>query len=221
MRYAIYFTPPADHPLTILGAKWLGRNAFSDESLASPASFSNWISKPARYGFHATLKAPFKLAPHHEEADLRHQFVRFCNGRSPFSASKLVVRYGRDGFTLELEFGSSRLDDLAKAAVTEFDAFRAALSEEDIARRSPERLNERQLAYLHEWGYPHVLEEFNFHMTLTGPVPVEDRATVQDMIEDHFAEVIAKPLDVSGLGLFLEPSKGDNFTVLDWQAFKA
>src|SRR5690606_26427125 len=101
------------------------------------------------------------------------------------------------------ESGSSRLDDLAKAAVIEFDAFRAALSEEDIARRSPERLNERQLAYLHERGYPHVLDEFNFHITLTGPVPVEDRATVQDMIEDHFAEVIAKPLEVSGLGLFL------------------
>ena len=221
MRYAIYFTPPADHPFTILGAEWLGRNAFTDERLVAPAGFADWISKPARYGFHATLKAPFKLSDQYGEADLRRQFMNFCAARPVFSASPLVVRYGKDGFTLELESGSSHLDDLAKAAVTKFDEFRAALTDEDIARRSPERLNERQIAYLHEWGYPHVLDEFNFHMTLTGPVPTECRADVQDMIEGHFAGVIAKPLEVSGLGLFKEPSKGANFTVLDWQAFKA
>src|SRR5690606_24575986 len=77
MRYAIYFTPERDHPLTRKAAQWLGRDAFGGETLppssAAPLSAAEVAFQTAaarRYGFHATLKAPFRLAEGTSESEL-------------------------------------------------------------------------------------------------------------------------------------------------------
>jgi len=56
---------------------------------------------------------------------------------------------------------------LAADAVAFFDPFRAAPSEQEIAHRVPQKLTERQRAFLAEWGYPYVFDEYRFHITLT------------------------------------------------------
>jgi hypothetical protein len=38
----------------------------------------------------------------------------------------------------------------------------------DSSRRVTVRLSKRQIAYLHRFGCPYVLEEVRFHLTLTG-----------------------------------------------------
>ena len=38
MRYAIYFTPPKESPLTRLAASWLGRDPFSGATVQPPAT---------------------------------------------------------------------------------------------------------------------------------------------------------------------------------------
>ncbi|MGQ3281168.1 MAG: DUF1045 domain-containing protein, partial [Shinella sp.] len=69
MRYALYFTPSASDPLTLSAQRWLGRNAFTGATLAQlsvqgfdAATLAGLTADPRRYGFHATLKAPFSLA---------------------------------------------------------------------------------------------------------------------------------------------------------------
>ena len=66
-RHAIYFAPPAGSPLAEFGADWLGwdpatgrgRDGFDLPGL--PRRRAELVATPARYGFHATLKAPFRL----------------------------------------------------------------------------------------------------------------------------------------------------------------
>jgi hypothetical protein len=60
LRYAIYFTPPANHSLTRAAAKWLGRCAFG-QPLEHNNVHSPLVEEPARYGFHGTLKGAVSL----------------------------------------------------------------------------------------------------------------------------------------------------------------
>ena len=75
MRYAIYFTPSQDEPLARIAANWLGRDPFSaatrpveavDDLSAAEVAFHTASAR--RYGFHSTLKAPFRLAPTRRKA---------------------------------------------------------------------------------------------------------------------------------------------------------
>src|SRR6188472_959129 len=98
MRYAIYFTPPQDSPLTRLAAGWLGRDAFSGSTVApppvtglTPAEIAFHTAAPRRYGFHATLKAPFLLAPNETEASLVDALAEFAGHVEPFMIPRLAI----------------------------------------------------------------------------------------------------------------------------------
>ena len=81
-RYAIYGAPERATPLWHFGNRVLGRDAETGENIAQivPPGFSaeewhGFTASPRRYGFHATLKAPFALAPGRSEDEL-HEAVR-------------------------------------------------------------------------------------------------------------------------------------------------
>ena len=131
MRYAVYFTPAASHPLTEAGAAFLGRDAFtgaarSQPAIAglSPADVAAATADPRRYGFHATLKAPFACRPGVSEGEILSAFHRFAAGctafRAPLSVSTL------DGFlALTPAAPAPALSALAADCVVAFDRFRA------------------------------------------------------------------------------------------------
>lgn len=224
MRYALYFTPPADDPLTVSAAEWLGRNPFSGETRRvagrgpfSAEDFAAHTQDPRRYGFHATIKAPFELAAGQSEASLVEHFQAFCSSQQAFDIPAIVVGQLGPFFALIPAATHQPLQDFAAAAVEAFEPFRAALSEADIARRKPERLSLAQRAYLDRFGYPYVMEEFRFHMTLTGPVESSEAGAMRDLAEAHFAPFIDRPLRISGLALFVETERGAPFTVHAWQ----
>lgn len=224
MRYALYFTPPADDPLTGTAAAWLGRDAFSGETIAMegtgpfPAeTFAALTADPRRYGFHATLKAPFELATNRTEAELIARFETFCAAQPAFDIPSVVVGQLGPFFALIPAETHPPLQDFAAAVVEAFEPFRAALSEADIARRKPERLSEAQRAHLLRWGYPYVMEEFRFHMTLSGPVEPEQVDAMRQLASTRFAAFTDKPLPISGLALFVEKDRGTPFTVHAWQ----
>ncbi len=88
MRYAIYFTPERDDPLTRVAANWLGRDPFTGAAAPapaigrlSPAEIAFHTAAARRYGFHATLKAPFRLAGTETEASLIKAMEVFAEGR--------------------------------------------------------------------------------------------------------------------------------------------
>ena len=220
MRYALYFTPPASDPLTLSAQRWLGRNAFTGAALEQPtvtgfdaAALAGLTADPRRYGFHATLKAPFTLSEGRSEAELIAEIGRFVAETDAFDIPEVVV--GRLGSFFALVPGDhcDALQGFAAEVVRRFERFRAPLSSADIARRKPDELNADERQNLVQWGYPYVFDEFRFHMTLTGRVPAERRDAVETVLLDQFAEFHGRPLPVTGLALFREPSRGADFTV--------
>jgi hypothetical protein len=63
------------------------------------------------------------------------------------------------------------------------DAFRAPPDESELAKRRKAGLSARQEAMLTRWGYPYVMDDFRFHLTLTGRLPRADRRRVAALIE--------------------------------------
>jgi hypothetical protein len=110
---------------------------------------------------------------------------------------------------------SAELERLAGDCVSAFDAFRAPLKPEDRARRNPSRLTLRQCDYLDRWGYPYVMEEFRFHMTLTGRLDDPRHATVLAMLRDRFATIGIERLAVDAIALFRQDNKNARFRILD------
>lgn len=218
MRYAVYFTPPADHPLTSAASDWLGRDAFRGENssaASTDAEHAALINEPARYGFHATLKAPFSLAEGHTEATLCLFFSEFCARAAPTSLPRLELSEIGPFFALTCAGGSEGINALCNTVVEAFEPWRAPLTPQDYARRKPERLSERQRELLARWGYPYVFEEFRFHMTLTGPVEPSRKAMVRHRLEERFAPFLGNPLPVEHLALFVEKERGSAFSVLN------
>lgn len=220
MRYAFYLTPDEDHPLTIAAAKWLGSNPFTGETRAleaagdfNAAELTALTADPRRYGFHGTLKAPFPLAAAKNEVQLLAAFHGFAEERAPFEIPEMVLTQLGPFFALVPGRECPELQALADETVRRFEPFRAPLTAEDLSRRRPDSLSDVHRGNLLSWGYPYVFESFQFHMTLTGPVPAERRAAMKAVLEQTFAEFIGKPLAVTSLALFTEHARGAPFTV--------
>ncbi|MFD1744563.1 DUF1045 domain-containing protein [Rhizobium helianthi] len=228
MRYAVYFTPPEDHPLTRAASHWLGRNAFSartdeQDSPCTRLSGGQWqelVSEPARYGFHATLKAPFRLSEDRTAATLGSFFEQYCAQEQPATIPRLELAEIGPFFALTCAGGSEGINALCDRVVRAFEPWRAPLSVAELAKRRPESLKPRQRDLLQTWGYPYVFEEFRFHMTLTGAVAEDCKPLVRSLLEEQFSDFLGKPLAVEHLGLFVEHESGQPFYVQRCLALK-
>ncbi len=221
MRYAIYFTPPPEDALAIAVASWLGRDAFTGRPVDGPghgptdgAAISFHTAAARRYGFHATLKAPFTLAEGMTEAELLASFDRFCAEREPFVLPKLEIGQIDGFFALVPGEPCIGLTQLAADAVMHFEPFRAPLTQAEMERRSAMRLSPAEMRYLQLWGYPHVFDAFRFHMTLTGRISGSEAERIRDALEHHFAHILPGPAEIGTLAVFVEPEKGSPFEVL-------
>lgn len=221
--WAIYFTPPEDHRLTRVASTWLGRNAFSGEAGDVAHHHDELLASPRKYGFHGTLKAPFRLAEAVNETEMLDAFRSFCAQTRRIPVVKLKV--GALGPFLALvpaDDETSDLDALAAACVKQFEPFRAPLTPAEIERRNPAKLSDRQREHLQRYGYPYVLDAFRFHMTLTGPIDDEDeRAQILSALENQFEDALSQPLVFETLALFVEPEQGGPFQVLDFAYLNA
>lgn len=218
-RYAIYFAPAKASPWWLFGTHWLGRNAFEDAPLTMPQTLQfapdellAITAEPRRYGFHATLKAPFRLSDKHTVDDLIERTLALAARLAPISLGTLQAQSLGKFVALLPERTPTELAALAAACVMELDDLRAPLSEQELARRQSGRLDAREMALLHRYGYPHVLERYRFHLTLTGPV---DQATQQRVVHAVQAQVAhlntAAPLVLDRLCIFVEPAPGASF----------
>jgi len=219
MRLALYFAPRPSDPLWRFGSTVLGYDAatgndlpqFVAEGLA-PDRFRELTADPRRYGFHATLKPPFALADGCGEDEALAAAAALAAGLRPLRVPRLTLRSLGPFLALVPAGPEPALDVLAAAATEALDPFRAPLTAADRARRRPERLSERQRVLLERWGYPYVLDEFRFHMTLTGPVPEELREPLMDALAATYArEVPAGDLAVEDLCVMREAAPGERF----------
>lgn len=207
-RYAIYFAPPAG-PLAMAGAAWLGRDAATGTRLPQPdPALPGLTVTPRRYGFHATLKAPFRLAGHESSETLCAGLTDLARTLRPVVLDGLSVQCFHGFLALLPVGGTAPLNALAAEVVMQLDRFRAPLSAADIARRNPAALTGRQRALLEAWGYPLVLDEFRFHMTLTDRLTPDQASVLLPLAQTHFAGALRGPVAIDALTLFAEDEAG-------------
>lgn len=221
-RYAIYYAPRPEDGLATVANQWLGRNAETGEGLAQRIAFpftASWmadLTAEARlYGFHGTLKPPMALCDGASEADLLDAMGAFAKTRRPLVVPAMQLACLSGFMALVPAQPCEALHDLADSCVTSFDRFRRPAGEAELARRRAAGLSARQEALLARWGYPYVLEEWRFHLTLTRRLADEvERSSVTELLRRRFADYLDRPLPVQDVCLFRQPAPGRPFTVL-------
>jgi putative phosphonate metabolism protein len=221
-RYAIYFAAGADSALSRFGAELLGYDAYTGNELPFPRQAleiaPDWrdvTADPRKYGFHATLKAPMALTPGKTDAELMAACASFAGKARSLPVIRPVVD-SISGFIAVIPAEPvDSLQQLAAECVRDFDCFRPALTAEDRARRKPEKLSERQRDYLDRWGYPYVMEEFRFHMTLTGRLDTERRGPILEMLRERFAALKIDALVIDRVALFRQHDASGRFRIVD------
>ncbi|MGC1174528.1 DUF1045 domain-containing protein [Polaromonas sp.] len=218
-RYAIYFAPDRHSPWWAFGAHWLGRNEHDNTALPQPlleemgaAELAGITAEPRRYGFHATLKAPFRLSAAHTEPDLVARLGQLAQTLAPVALGPLRIATLGNFVALVPEISSVGLQALAAACVSGLDDLRAPLEEAELARRRNADLNAREAELLALYGYPHVMERFRLHLTLTGPVDASQAQRISQAAGPAIARLNREaPLSLDRLCLFVERSPGTPF----------
>jgi putative phosphonate metabolism protein len=220
-RYAIYFTAPQGSDLDRFGAAHLGYDAWSGDALPFPQAVleaaPDWralTQDPRKYGFHATLKAPMALADGKTETELLDACAVFAGAPRAIPMIELVVQ-SISGFIAVVPAQAPReLEQLAADCVGAFDSFRAPLTPDDRARRNPTKLTPRQCDYLDRWGYTYVMEDFRFHMTLTGRLDTARREPILAMLQDRFARLRIERLAIDRIALFKQDDTAARFRII-------
>ncbi len=185
-RFAIYYVPP-EGPLEQFGARWLGWDVVQGREVLQPdlPDLHDVTMTPRKYGFHATLKPPFRLAQGSGLEALKAAVSELASGLAPASCDGLGLTTLGRFLALTPKGDISGVQRVAAACVRDLDPFRAPLSEAELERRRNARLNPRQDALLTEWGYPYVMDEFRFHMTLTGRLQKKDIPAWTELVHSH------------------------------------
>lgn len=217
-RVAIYFAPAADSALHGFGADWLGRDALIGAPRPAPTvggiapeRLTAITASARRYGFHATLRAPFHPAKGVDIADIIAATKAFGGARKPFDLPLEVANH--KGFlALTPVRAPAALGALEADLLAHFDPLVRPPSPDELARRRQANLSPAQDAHLRRWGYPYVLDQFHFHMTLTNRLsdPAE-LATLFDVLRARAAPVLAEPLRVDAIAVFVEAEKDADF----------
>ncbi|WP_037372049.1 DUF1045 domain-containing protein [Salipiger mucosus] len=210
-RYAVYYAP-APGAFADFTARWLGWDAATasevphPEVAGLPRPVSEITATPRKYGFHGTLKPPFRLAGPLEalKIDLAALAARLAPAEMPGLA---LTRLG-SFLALTPEGDTTGLAEIAAQTVRALDAHRAPPAEAELARRRKARLSERQEAHLLRWGYPYVMDDFRFHLTLTGRLPGDELDSVAAALEPVLMPLAPAPFRLDALCLFGEAPDG-------------
>lgn len=194
-RHALYYTPPPG-PLAECLAGWLGWDPVTGrirphpEVPGLPRPAADLTERPRKYGAHGTLKPPFHLAADSTAEALGQTVADFARQVRPVQLEGLAVTRIGSFLALTPHGETGALKSLAAGIVRHFDPFRAPPGPQELERRRKARLSPRQEAHLLQWGYPHVMEDFRFHITLTGPLKPEEITPTQVALEAYLAPLL-------------------------------
>lgn len=217
-RYAVYFTPAPGSRWWDFACRWLGRDPVFDRSLDQPevsgcdaGRLFEITAEPRRYGFHATLKAPFALAPGVRAEDVYRSAAAFASLQTAFSLGRLAPQYLGHFLALRPVREPPELAALARGCVEHFDALRAAPGDDELLRRRAAGLTPRQESLLARWGYPYVMEEYRYHMTLTGELPRTEAESLSAWLSPRLDQLHEEPLSIDAVCIFEQAMPGMPF----------
>ncbi|HTM19899.1 MAG TPA: DUF1045 domain-containing protein, partial [Kofleriaceae bacterium] len=219
-RYAIYYVPPPASALARLGAQLLGRDVETGAEVpflplegVPPEEQRRRTEQARHYGFHATLKPPFRLDDGTTAAELEAALCSFAAATPPVSLPGLTLKPLGGFLALQPGAPSAALQALAAQCVMAFDRFRAPAQDGELARRRAAGLTPAQDALLRRWGYPYVLREFRFHMTLTDRLAAADRARWRQALAPPVDRLSAGPVTI-GLALVRQADRASPLRVV-------
>jgi hypothetical protein len=218
-----------------MGSAVLGHDLYQNAPLAPPwARNQDGISvrhpaKAAVYGFHATIVAPF--ATNDLVSDLIASLNSLARRHRAFELGPLELSVLEPGFPALIPKNPNipELFALEREMIAGFLGHRLPLEPIELARRGP--LTSRQRFLAKRWGYPYVLDQFRYHLTLgdslresvTGcPEERSDSGRLASGLAQDFADALERlfPPDIlSGLGLAslclcVQPDLGQPFEVI-------
>ena len=218
-RFAIFHSPPPGE-LFDRASSWLGWNPAKAEPRRHPdlpglpVPVTELTETPRKYGFHGTLRAPFRLA---EDMSLDELVQRVRNLAASLPKVELegMVLTSEHGFLALRPIGSvEELRRVASMVVEQSNPWRAPHTADDLARRKVETLTPLQKELFHKWGYPFVMEEFHFHLTLSGKLIDPISAAVKEPLNEFIAPAVPQPYGISDLCIFAERLDG-RFEIVD------
>ena len=212
-RYAVYYAPePGD--LAYFAAAWLGWDAAAGVARAHPElaglplPVADITATPRKYGFHGTIKPPFRLANGSSRAALAQDLADLASRLRPATMDGLTLhRLGRF-LALTPSGDTAALAAMAGHVVQALDHHRAPALPDELARRRAAGLTPAQDQNVTKWGYPYVMDEFRFHLTLTGKLPKTDVQRVADALRPALSPLLPCPFRVNSLCLFGEAADG-------------
>jgi putative phosphonate metabolism protein len=217
-RYAIYWAPPAGDPLGRFGARWLGRDPETgavstpgDGAAADPAWLTAATADPRHYGLHATLKPPFRLAEGRSRPDLLTALDAVARATVPVSGPPLTLRRIGRFLALVPSDRAPVITALAAHLVEALDGFRAPPGEAELAKRRAHGLTPAQDANLARWGYPYVMDEFRFHVTLSGSLDPATLDRLEVLLAPRVAPFTTAPLVIAEIALFEQDAADEPF----------
>ena len=213
-RFALYFTPPETADWARFCTRWLGWDMAAGAPVAHPElpalprPVPDITETPRKYGLHATIKPPFRLAEGHDRDGLEAACAALCNALAPVRLDGLhLTRMGR--FLALCPVGDqTALNVLAATCVRHLDRFRAPPTTAELDRRRAANLSPDQETNLTRWGYPYVMDAFRFHITLTGRLGRKDAETTKAALAPHIAACLPTPFTVGDLTLVGEDENG-------------
>jgi putative phosphonate metabolism protein len=220
-RYAVYFTAEPGSPLARFGAGIIGYDSDTGRDVPQlalgtvpPAELVAATQAPRRYGFHATLVAPFHLTNDGTEDQLHRAIEEFGEVTETALLGQLEASTLSDFIALTPRDDCVAVNRLAARCVAFFDRYRAPLSAHDLARRSAGELSARQRRNLDRWGYPYVFDDFRFHMTLTGPLAPDARQRLHEAMSEAFVPIANHPHRIERVSLMRQHDPASRFEVI-------
>jgi hypothetical protein len=211
-RYAIFYTPQTGTALAAFGRSWFGRandgatlQAFSTAGLTG-ASFARVPTAPSRYsGLHSVFKAPFVLRNGIGPDALKARVISFAKRRKPVATGPLTLARAGHYLVLRPVEPTPALDWLAAQCVGAFDGFAAPLTDGESEEPRNPQLTDYQRLLLKSFGDAHVLSEYRFSITLTGPLDTAHLERISQALWPVLEEICSTGVIVDGLSLFGDP----------------
>jgi putative phosphonate metabolism protein len=229
-RYAIYYVPDQADPLYQLARDWFEHDSYREDisaihldhnDLLNPLQpYADFNQGARKYGFHATLKPPFRLKSGASRKQLHKMIKQFSKLNRPFECEALKIARIGDFLAIVPRSSCDRLNQLAQDCVQTFDVFRAPLNEQELEKRRPDSLSPRQRELLDQWGYPYVLDEFRFHMTLTDKLNGEQLERCQPVLDNYFQPYLSRTLRIDRICLCYQQTPAQPFEILESYEFK-
>lgn len=183
-RYAIYYAPPKESNLEEFGRYWFGWdplnaklinnkqriNYLNGFGIKNLKNIDKNVLIAKKYGFHGTLIPPFKLNKNYSTNLLFKKTEDIAKKFKKFKFYKFKLKKINNFYAFVQNKKNNNINKLSNRLVRELFKFRSPLTKKEIDRRNPSKLSKLQLNILHKWGYPYLMSEFNFHMTLASEV---------------------------------------------------